>query len=212
MSRGMARRWASPESVQQHSRPRESSAFPATQAVTLYSAPFHGGLRFQAGAISSGHTRSLWGTSKLPHGTTTPSQVSLQHETFTHSPGLRRAPGIVLPSEATHRQEVRPGLGAGPLFVGSGRGIDSTVERRTLDSVNLGSKSRSPSHTTPSNRCVFVVSSLAGKVLILPRVSAPANASAATRDAKCLGVGRERPPGLLRPFSGCRMWSVSSGF
>ena len=30
-------------------------AFPATQAVTLYSAPFHGGLRFQAGAIS------LWG-------------------------------------------------------------------------------------------------------------------------------------------------------
>jgi hypothetical protein len=32
-----------------------TSAFPATQAVTLYSAPFHGGLRFQAGAIS------LWG-------------------------------------------------------------------------------------------------------------------------------------------------------
>ena len=55
MSWGMACRWASPESVQQHSRSRESSAFPATQAVTLYSAPFHGGLRFQAGAIS------LWG-------------------------------------------------------------------------------------------------------------------------------------------------------
>jgi hypothetical protein len=39
------------------------------------------------------------------------------------SPGLRHAPGIVLPSEATHRQEVRPGLGAGPLIAGSGRGI-----------------------------------------------------------------------------------------
>jgi Prokaryotic cytochrome b561 len=55
MSRGMAcRRLASPGSVQQHSRPRGSSAFPATQAATLYSAPFQGGL-FQADAIS------LWG-------------------------------------------------------------------------------------------------------------------------------------------------------
>ena len=39
------------------------------------------------------------------------------------SPGLRHAPGIVLPRESTHRQEVRPGLGAGPLFAGSGRGM-----------------------------------------------------------------------------------------
>ena len=36
--------------------------------------------------VCSGHTRSLWGTSKLPHGTTTPSQVSLQHEFFTRFP------------------------------------------------------------------------------------------------------------------------------
>jgi hypothetical protein len=42
-----------------------------------------------------------------------------------------------------------------------------------------------------SNRCVFVVSSLAGIVLKLPRVSAPANASATTRDEKCLARGRE---------------------
>jgi hypothetical protein len=40
---------------------------------------------------------------------------------------------------------------------------------------------------------VFVVSTLAGLVLKLPRVSAPANASAATRDAKRQVVGRERP-------------------
>ena len=52
-----------------------------------------------------------------------------------------------------------------------------------------------------SNRCVFVVSSLAGIVLKLPRVSYPAKASATTRDAKCLGAGRERPQGLSRPFS-----------
>ena len=37
-------------------------------------------------------------------------------------------------------------------------------------------------------------------------------ASAATRDAKCLGAGRERPQGLSRPFSSRRMWSVSAGF
>ena len=43
-----------------------------------------------------------------------------------------------------------------------------------------------------SNRCVFVVSSLAGIVLKLLRVIYPAKASAATRDAKCLGAGRER--------------------
>ena len=62
-----------------------------------------------------------------------------------------------------------------------------------------------------SNRCVFVVSSHVGKVLKLPCVSYPASASVLTGDAKPLGVGCERPPGLLRPFSGCRMWSVSSG-
>src|SRR6202030_1965985 len=70
----------------------------------------------------------------------------------------------------------------------------------------------SSARESASNRCVFVVSSLVGEVLILPRVSAPANASAATRDAKCLGAGRERPQGLSRPFSSRRMWSVSAGF
>jgi len=38
-------------------------------------------------------------------------------------------------------------------------------------------------------------------VLILPRVSAPTNASTPTRDAKCLGAGAERPSRLSRPFS-----------
>src|SRR6202047_1034241 len=51
-----------------------------------------------------------------------------------------------------------------------------------------------------------------GIVLKLPRVSYPAKALAATRDAKCLGAGRERPQGLWRPFSSRRMWSVSAGF
>src|SRR6202022_1227498 len=68
------------------------------------------------------------------------------------------------------------------------------------------------SQESSSNRCVFVVSSHAGKVLKLPCVSAPASASVLTGDAKPLGVGCERPPDLLRPFSGCRMWSVSPGF
>ena len=67
------------------------------------------------------------------------------------------------------------------------------------------------SQESSSNRCVFVVSSLAGIVLKLPRVSYPASASVLTGDAKPLGVGCEWPPGLLRPFSGCRRWSVSSG-
>src|SRR5580693_144421 len=70
----------------------------------------------------------------------------------------------------------------------------------------------SSARESASNRCVFVVSSLAGIVLKLPRVSYPAKASAATRDAKCLGAGRERPQGLSRPFSSRRMWSVSAGF
>ena len=51
-----------------------------------------------------------------------------------------------------------------------------------------------------SNRRVFSVSTVAGTVPILPRVSSPANASAITRDAKRLGVARERSPGLARLF------------
>jgi hypothetical protein len=53
--------------------------------------------------------------------------------------------------------------------------------------------------TAGSNRRVFSVSTVAGTVPILPRVSSPANASATIRDAKRLGVGRERSPGLTRP-------------
>src|ERR1700732_3816776 len=66
------------------------------------------------------------------------------------------------------------------------------------DSVNLGSNPGPPARESASNRCVFVVSSLAGIVLKLPRVSAPANASVPTRDAKRQGVGRERPQGSLK--------------
>ena len=79
------------------------------------------------------------------------------------------------------------------------------------DSVNLGSNPGSSARESASNRCVFVVSSLAGIVLKLPRVSYPAKASAATRDAKCLGAGREgrRVPRLRFESS---MWSVSAGF
>jgi hypothetical protein len=60
--------------------------------------------------------------------------------------------------------------------------ICSTAMRQLVDSdsVNLGS------NPVCSNRCVFVVSSVAGIVLNFPRVSFPANASATTRDAKCL--------------------------
>src|SRR6202030_2953469 len=42
------------------------------------------------------------------------------------------------------------------------------------DSVNLGSNPGPPARESASNRCVFVVSSLAGIVLKLPRVSYPA--------------------------------------
>jgi hypothetical protein len=84
--------------------------------------------------------------------------------------------------------------------------------REDSDSVNPGSNPGPSARESASNRCVFVVSSLAGIVPKLPRVSSPANASAATRDAKCLGAGRERPQGLSRPFSSRRMWSVSAGF
>src|ERR1700693_2653922 len=59
------------------------------------------------------------------------------------------------------------------------------------DSVNHGSNPGPSARESASNRCVFVVSSLAGIVLKLPRVSYPANPSATTRDAKCLGAGRE---------------------
>src|ERR1700731_3636891 len=63
------------------------------------------------------------------------------------------------------------------------------------DSVNHGSNPGPSARESASNRCVLVVSSLAGIVLKLPRVSYPAKASTATRDAKCLGAGRERPRG-----------------
>jgi hypothetical protein len=53
------------------------------------------------------------------------------------SPGLRHVPGIVLPRESTHRQEVRPGLGAGPLFCGERAGDGSKVEQRTLTPPTL---------------------------------------------------------------------------
>jgi hypothetical protein len=55
----------------------------------------------------------------------------------------------------------------------------------------------SSARESASNRCVFVVSSLAGIALKLPCVSAPANASVPTRDAKRQGVGRERQHGLI---------------
>ena len=77
---------------------------------------------------------------------------------------------------------------------------DSWARGSNSDSVDLGSNPGSPARESASNRCVFVVSSLAGIVLKLPRVSYPANPSATTRDAKCLGAGRERPQGLSRPF------------
>jgi hypothetical protein len=86
------------------------------------------------------------------------------------------------------------------------------TRRGDSDSVNHGSNPGPSARESASNRGVFVVSSLAGIVLKLPRVSSPANASATTRDAKCLGAGRERPQGLSRPFSSRRMWSVSPGF
>ena len=87
---------------------------------------------------------------------------------------------------------------------------DSWARGSDSDSVDLGSNPGSPARELASNRCVFVVSSVAEIVLKLPRVSYPAKTSAATRDAKCLDAGRERPQGLSRPFSSCRMWSVSS--
>src|ERR1700686_2276395 len=93
-------------------------------------------------------------------------------------------------------------------------GSQSNVLARIADSdsVNHGSNPGPSARELASNRCVFVVSSLAGIVLKLPRVSYPAKGSAATRDAKCLGAGRERPQGLSTPFSSRRMWSVSAGF
>ena len=68
-----------------------------------------------------------------------------------------------------------------------------------------------PSQESSSNRCVFVVSSHVGKVLKLPCVSYPASASVLTGDAKPLGVGCERPPGLSRPFSSRGLSSVPAG-
>src|ERR1700730_3297646 len=60
------------------------------------------------------------------------------------------------------------------------------------DSVNHGSNPGPPARESDSNRCVFVVSSLAGIVPILPRVSSPANASVPTRDAKVRGANGRR--------------------
>src|ERR1700724_2441154 len=65
------------------------------------------------------------------------------------------------------------------------------------DSANHGSNPGPSARESASNRCVFVVSSLAGIVLKLPRVSYPAKASAATRDAKCLGAGARTAAGSL---------------
>src|ERR1700731_4289570 len=65
------------------------------------------------------------------------------------------------------------------------------------DSVNHGSNPGPSARESASNRCVFVVSSLAGIVLKLPRVSYPAKASAATRDAKLTGCGARTAAGSL---------------
>src|ERR1700680_4639464 len=62
------------------------------------------------------------------------------------------------------------------------------------DSVNPGSNP-GPSATNSRYPNVFIVSAVSAIVPILPRVSAPANASVPTRDAKRQGVGCERPPG-----------------
>ena len=90
--------------------------------------------------------------------------------------------------------------------------IMATAVKRQHEPQRIVGDLLNPARESASNRCVFVVSSLAGIVLKLPRVSYPAKASAATRDAKCLGAGRERPQGLSRPFSSRRMSSVSAGF
>ena len=82
--------------------------------------------------VCSGHTRSLWGTSKLPHGTTTPSQVSLQHESFTRFPWVapcsRHCPaeGSDPPSGSKARAR------RWTPFCGERSGDSSTVEQRTL--------------------------------------------------------------------------------
>ena len=120
---------------------------------------------------------------------------------------LRIAEREIRALEKLPSRKTRPGPGPKPKPKRKPEASNQAEARQTIgaDSVDHGSNSA-------SNRCVFVVSSLAGIVLKLPRVSYPAEASAATRDAKCLGAGRERPQGLSRPFSSCRMWSVSAGF
>jgi hypothetical protein len=62
------------------------------------------------------------------------------------------------------------------------------------------------------NYQVYSVSVLAEIVARIPRLSNPASASIPARDAKRGVLGRERAPRLSRPFSSCRMSSVSSGF
>src|SRR6202030_473371 len=71
-------------------------------------------------------------------------------------------------------------------------------------SVNPGSNPGPPAGESASNRCVFVVSSLAGIVLKLPRVSYPAKASAATRIS-------EWPPTLAIPpdWPKVAVWSAA---
>ena len=56
-------------------------------------------------------------------------------------------------------------------------------------------------HSSPESRTLTpLIMVSAGIVLKLPRVSAPANASATTRDEKCPRFSPERPPGLARPI------------
>jgi len=119
MNRGMARRWASPGSVQQHSRRRESSAFRATQAATLYSAPFHGGLRFQAGAIS------LWGGGGISFLLGCSSRTSwliswpeLPADISGASPAQQAAAAATVPSQGRSRPpsaEISAWRGGAPL-------------------------------------------------------------------------------------------------
>src|ERR1700737_3505172 len=68
------------------------------------------------------------------------------------------------------------------------RGSDS-------DSGNHGSNP-GPSATKPLDTTAYFRFLWSPDVPIFPRVSSPAKASTPTRDAKCLGAGRERPSRL----------------
>jgi hypothetical protein len=71
-----------------------------------------------------------------------------------------------------------------------------------------------PNLPTASRRYyqVFSVSVLAKIVPTIPCLSAPVSASIPVRDPRGGVVGREGAPRFSRPFSSCRMSSVSSGF